>query len=264
MFRRPWIASAILLTAAFCAPALASHRHQDVTVEIVGAHGASFQQFPVERAKDAYRAYVRAEKGARYRIRVRNQTGERLGLVIAVDGRNIVSGKRSDLGRNEPKYILGPWQMEDYSGWRTSLSEVHEFFFTEWESSYAEAFGDRSARGVIAVAVFRENLPPPPQALSERESKLARSAAPVQAPASAGAADEARREPSEPGTGFGDRREDAAVRVTFEAARHPSSRLFLKYEWPNSLCRRGLLRCDDDGNRFWDDELAFAPYPPRQ
>jgi hypothetical protein len=261
MFRRPWIASAILLSAAVCAPVFASHRHQDVTVEIVGPHGASFQQFPVERAKDAYRAYVRAEKGARYRIRVRNQTGERLGLVIAVDGRNIVSGKRSDLGRNEPKYILDPWQMQDYSGWRTSLSEVHEFYFTEWESSYAEAFGDRSARGVIAVAVFRENLPSPTQALSERESKLARSAAP---PASAGAADEARRERSEPGTGFGDRREDAAVRVAFEAARHPSSRLFLKYEWPNSLCRRGLLQCDDDGNRFWDDELAFAPHPPRQ
>jgi hypothetical protein len=256
MFRQWWIAPALLLALGAGAPASASHPRQDVTVEIVGPSGECLQQFPVPHASDAYRAYLRAEKGARYRIRVCNQTGERLGLVIAVDGRNIVSGKRSDLGRNEPKYILGPWERQDYAGWRTSLAEVHEFYFTEWEGSYAEAFGDRSARGVIAVAVFRENLPPP-QALGERESKLARAAA----PASAGAADEAR---SEPGTGFGERREDAAVRVAFDPSPHPSSRLFLKYEWPNSLCRRGLLRCDDDGNRFWNEgELAFAPYPPR-
>jgi hypothetical protein len=260
MFRQWWIAPAILLAAALGAPAFASHPHQDVTVEIVGPDGESFRQFPVRHSSDAYRAFLRAEKGARYRIRVHNRTGGRLGLVIAVDGRNIVSGKRSNLGRNEPKYILGPWDREDYAGWRTSLADVHEFYFTEWEGSYAEAFGDRSARGVIAVAVFRENLPPP-QASSERESKSGRATA----PASADASGELRKERAEPGTGFGDRREDAAVRVAFDASPHPSSRLFLKYEWPNSLCRRGLLRCDDAGNRFWDEgELAFAPYPPRQ
>jgi len=153
-------------------------------------------------------------------------------------------------------YILAPWEMQDYAGWRTSLSEVHEFYFSEWESSYAESFGDRSARGVIAVAVFRENLP---QGLSkESESKAARAAA----PATADAASESRRQASEPGTGFGERRDDAAVRVAFEAARHASTRVFLKYEWPKSLCRRGLLQCDERSNRFWDeDELAFAPHP---
>jgi hypothetical protein len=255
MFRHAWTAPAVLFVAALAAPAAASHRHQDVTVEIVGAQGEPFRQLPVEGATDAYRAYLRAENGARYRIRVRNHTGERLGLVIAVDGRNIISGKRSDLKRREPMYILAPHDMEDYAGWRTSLSEVHEFYFTEWENSYSEAFGDRSARGVIAVAVYREN---PPQPIANE--KAARAAAP-----SADAAGELRKErSSEPGTGYGDRRDDAAVRVAFQALPQASSRVFLKYEWPNSFCRRALLRCDDGGNRLWnEDELAFAPAPPR-
>jgi hypothetical protein len=248
MFRHAWAAPAVLLAALLAAPAFASHRHQDVTVEVVDRDGNSFQQFPIS----ASRAYLRAENGARYRIRVRNHTGERLGLVIAVDGRNIISGKRSDLTRKEPMYILSPWETDDYSGWRTSLAEVHEFYFTEWEDSYAEAFGDRSARGVIAVAVYRENVPR--QELRERESKSARAPAPATADAAA-----------EPGTGFGDARDEAAVRVAFNAAARASSKLFLKYEWPKSLCRRGLMTCDDDRNRFWnDDELAFAPPPPRR
>jgi hypothetical protein len=248
MFRYVWTAPAVVLAALLAVPAFASHRHQDVTVEVVGQNGESFQQFPVS----SNRAYLRAENGERYRIRVRNHTGERLGLVIAVDGRNIISGKRSELARNEPMYILSPWETDDFSGWRTSLEEVHEFYFTEWEDSYAEAFDDRSARGVIAVAVYREDLPP--QRLGERESKSARAPAPATADAAA-----------EPGTGFGDARGEAAVRVAFTAAARASSKIFLKYEWPKSLCRRGLMRCEHDHNRFWnDDELAFAPPPPRR
>jgi hypothetical protein len=262
MFRQAWIAPAVAFAALLAAPASASHRHQDVTVEVVGAHGESFQQFPVGRGAESYRAYLRAENGARYRIRVRNQTGERLGLVIAVDGRNIITGKKSDLKRRESMYILAPYEMQDYAGWRTSMSEVREFYFTEWQDSYAEAFGDRSARGVIAVAVYRENVPHP--IASESESKAAGAPAPA---ADAGGLGELRKKErsSEPGTGFGDRRDDAAVRVAFQALPHASSRVFLKYEWPNSLCRRGLLRCDDDGNRLWDEDgLAFAPAPPRR
>src|SRR5688572_33439649 len=129
-----------------------------VTVEIVDRNGAAFEQFPTRTRKgsDAYRAYLQAEPDARYRIRVRNGTGERIAVVIAVDGRNIISGARSELARSEPMYVLSPFENAEYSGWRTSLSDVHEFYFTDWQDSYAEAFGDRSAKGVIAVAVYRE------------------------------------------------------------------------------------------------------------
>src|SRR5688572_3342244 len=81
MFRPALIA---LLALAASAPSMASHRHQDVTVEIVGPHGETFEQFPVARSGSVHRAYLRAERNARYRIRVTNRTGDRVGLVIAV------------------------------------------------------------------------------------------------------------------------------------------------------------------------------------
>ena len=68
-------------------------------------------KFPVNARDGALRSYLQAEKGARYEVRVRNVTGERLGLVIAVDGRNIINGKKSDLARTEPMYVLDAWSL---------------------------------------------------------------------------------------------------------------------------------------------------------
>lgn len=42
-----------------------------------------------------------------------------------------------------------------------------------------------------------------------------------------------------------------------EAERH-----FLKYEWRDTLCRKGILDCRTSRNRFWDDDAEYAPYPP--
>jgi hypothetical protein len=233
---------------AIATQAEARHEPGDVTVEIVDERGRRFEQFPVQSGGDAYRAYLQAERGETYRIRIRNHTGERIGVVVAVDGRNILSGKRSELERREPMYVLAPYERGEFAGWRTSLDEVHEFYFTDWKDSYAAAFRDASAKGVIAVAVYREVRE------QYREEKS------VRAP-SAKRSDEA-------GTGFGDRRYDPAVRVDFDAERHASSQVFLKYEWRETLCRRGVARCERgrDRNRFWDDDegLAFAPFPPRR
>ena len=128
------------------------------------------------RAMATLRSYLQAEKGARYQVRVRNTTGERLGLVIAVDGRNIINGAKSELARAEPMYVLDAWDTQNYAGWRANLDAINEFYFTDWSDSYAEAFGDRSARGVIAVAVYGEVAPPRP-VYQPRQEEL--SAAPM-------------------------------------------------------------------------------------
>jgi hypothetical protein len=244
---------AILLASSLTAEARYMPRGE-VTVEIVDDRGSRFEQFPTRGGgADTYRAYLRAERGSPYRIRVRNDTGERVGVVIAVDGRNIISGARSELHRSEPMYVLGPWAHQEYSGWRTTLSDVHEFYFTDWSDSYAEAFDDRSAKGVIAVAVYREQ--------ARHYDRETRDGAGKSKSPSASA-----KRSEEPGTGFGDRRHEPAVRVAFEAERQAASKLFLKYEWPETLCRRGIADCGRarDHNRFWDQDLAFAPYPPRR
>ena len=241
-----------------------------VTVEIVAADGRLFREFPVRSRDGALRSYLQAEKGARYEVRVRNSSGERLGLVIAVDGRNIINGRKSELARSEPMYVLDAWDTQEYSGWRASLEAVNEFYFTEWKDSYAEAFGDRSARGVIAVAVFREVPPPPPvYQRGEQDSRAhdgyAGAGAPPPAPSAernAGKAERGLRRDESAGTGYGERRVDQAVRVEFQAQASPDSRHFIKYEWRDTLCRKKIAACGEQ-NRFWDESvLGFAPPPP--
>lgn len=233
-----------------------------VSVEIIGADGQGFREIPVESRDGALRSFLQAERGARYQVRVRNTSGERLGLVIAVDGRNIINGRKSELGRDEPMYVIGAWETQDYAGWRASLDAINEFYFTDWQDSYAEAFGDRTARGVIAVAVYRE-VPPPPRIVQPYgEDEMNRSADAASAPAEKSAG-RSRRDESV-GTGYGDRREDHVREVRFVAQTSADSRHFIKYEWRETLCRRRVVDCGET-NRFWDEStLGFAPPPPRR
>lgn len=239
----------------------AAHAHvaSPVVVEIVDSDGRAFHEFPLQAARagdGATRSYLQAEKGARYAVRVRNTGGERLGLVIAVDGRNIIDGRKSGLGRDEPMYVLDAWDTQSYAGWRANLDAINEFYFTDWSDSYAEAFGDRTARGVIAIAVYRE-VPPPTRLY--REAPPATSAAPAES-----ARDSSARKDASAGTGYGDRRVERAVEVAFIARQEAPSRHFIKYEWRETLCRKHVIECGEP-NRFWDEStLGFVPPPPRR
>jgi len=255
--KRWWAGVAIL--GAWVGAAAA---HSSVSVEIVAPDGRGFREIPVESRDGALRSYLQAERGARYQVRVRNTSGERLGLVIAVDGRNIISGAKSELARDEPMYVIGAWDSQDYAGWRASLDAINEFYFTDWKDSYAEAFGDRSARGVIAIAVYREVAPPPRVSQPHEEDEVNRSADAASAPAEK-LAGRSRRDESV-GTGYGERREDHVREVQFVAESNPDSRHFIKYEWRDTLCRKRVIACGA-GNRFWDEStLGFAPPPPRR
>jgi hypothetical protein len=233
-----------------------------VGVEIVSDHGRALPEYRVEGrpGADTYKAYIEATEGSRYGIRVTNDSDRKVGLVIAVDGRNIISGQRSELGNDERMYILEPRSSATYDGWRTARDRVHRFYFTQSGDSYAGAFGDDSAMGVIAVAVYPERVRRP--ALTEGD-RNGRGAAPGSAAAAAAPA-----ERSEPGTGYGEGKYDPSVVVHFESRETPSQRVFLKYEWRETLCAKGVIdpcRPRKGGNRFWqeDDQSGYAPPPPR-
>ena len=118
-----------------------------------------YRTYPSSRQEGSF-FYVEAVKGSRYSIQVTNRSGGRIGVVIAVDGRNIISGKKSDLKRNEQMYIVGPYESNTFEGWRTGMDRTNRFYFTDASDSYAEkVFADASAMGTIALAVFREKLP---------------------------------------------------------------------------------------------------------
>jgi hypothetical protein len=268
------IAAGLCWIAGFLWASLASaHPRDAVQVEIVdAAQGTELAQFrQASHAEHIRRAYLAANRGQRYSIRVRNLRGTRIGVVIAVDGRNIITGARSDLKPTERMYILEPWQTANYSGWRADLSSVNEFYFTDWPDSYSAAFGDASAQGVIAVAVYDEMSRAWFFSQSEPrmrdEASGASKAAPAAPPPVARSAERAQQAAAEAdsaaGTGYGERVVEAVREVHFDVNPQERARVLIKYEWRDQLCSKYSLACEP-ANRLWDENrsLGFAPPPP--
>ncbi len=243
------------ITAITVAKAVPAPPHYSpVRVSIIGDNGRSFRQITTgNKAYNVKRAYVQAKRGKRYSLRLRNMSNRRVGVVIAVDGRNILTGKKSWLGKRERMYILNPYETATYKGWRTTKNHVNRFFFTSAGNSYASAWGDKSAMGVIALAVYNEK----PRIMyrdnqsNSFSSKRARSA--PSAPA------------DEAGTGFGREEYSPTVKVHFKPQNSAVVKYFYKYEWRSTLCKRGIIPCYGQPrkphNRFWPKE-SYAPYPP--
>ena len=264
-----------------------------VEVRVVTDDGQTLPTYAVHSNGSVQKAYAEAVKGDCYKIEVKNHLNKRVGLVIAVDGRNIVNGKKSWLKSGEAMYILEPYGTGEFSGWRTSISKVNRFYFTDVPDSYAAAFGDESAMGVIAVAAFPERYvppPPPPPRIRYREypsypyegeakagaDGAGRTAAAPKAAAPAsgrmGPAEEsakksakAERSLDSAGTGYGQEEYSLVHTVEFEPQKTPVERVVIKYEWHATLCKLGVLSCDSPPrrppNRLWDND-GFAPPPP--
>jgi hypothetical protein len=209
--------------------------------------------YPVAAQATQRKAYVEAVQGDHYSIVVRNLLNRRVGLVIAVDGRNIISGKPSWLRSDERMYILEPYGRGEFKGWRTSLDNINRFYFTDAADSYAAAFHDESAMGVIAVAVYPE--------VQRREEPAELSPAlprAMQRDASS------KSEAESAGTGFGRQEHSPARVVAFEPESVAAEKVLIKYEWRSTLRRQGIVRCQPTRpprNRLWDDG-DFAPPPP--
>jgi len=257
------IIAALMVSAS--APACPHSKNSlggEVSIEIVSQSGRSFLSIP---HRDSWKGgthiikqYLEAMRGKNYGIVIHNMTPERIGVVIAVDGRNIISGKRSDLKNTEAMYIVNGHGSGEYDGWRTASDRVHKFYFTDMSDSYAmRTFGDSSAMGVIAVAVYREKGQP--QLRYEQERRVYRPAAPSAERSAQGKAGIARDESA--GTGFGDEQYSPTIRVEFEPASTPIQKTLIKYEWREVLCKKGIMNCSEARNRLWE-ENAYAPFPP--
>ncbi|HUK63667.1 MAG TPA: hypothetical protein VLV15_10040, partial [Dongiaceae bacterium] len=106
------------------------------------------------------RRYFQAFAGRNYSIVLRNNTGRRVAVLLAVDGLNAVNGEISSLRPSEDMYVLGAYEQATIRGWRTSLDEVRRFVFVDERKSYAQRTGQaNSDMGWIRVLSFREQLP---------------------------------------------------------------------------------------------------------
>ncbi len=243
-------------------------RHSTLQLSLIADDGRPYPVYAIDNQRDGRicRAWLEAEYGQNYAIHVINNSHRRRGLLIAVDGRNIISGRKSMLARSERMYVLEPWQSATYDGWRTSDSKINQFFFTDAKDSYAGAWQDHSAMGVIAVAVFDEQ-----KVLRSHEKKpvprmLDRHDMPVELESSDDRAEVSgadREKSRQAGTGFGSEKYSYAKVVMFKPAKVATEKYFYRYEWRETLCQRGIIDCiPNSPNRFWPEHEQYYGYVP--
>ena len=200
------------------------------------------------------RTYVLGDRGARYLLRVRNQSGGRIEVVTSVDGRDVLEGRPASVEKRG--YLVPPFGQIVIDGYRLSLDEVAAFRFAAVERSYAARMGDARDVGVIGAAIFTEASRPPsvPPVSPERDESASRGreaeGAPAAAEPGAGGTLRSQAKAERPGLGteFGERHESRVVEVAFErASAAPVAMLSVRYDDRAGLLALGI---DVDGRRL--------------
>lgn len=265
MIRKILLGVAALLAAA-CMPASA---RELVELSVVDDDsGRTLDPYPHRGDR-----WIAGEPGHRYGVRLTNTTGERVLVVLSVDGVNAVSGQSAD--PSQAGYVLGPYESAEISGWRKSLDEVARFYFTDLGDSYAARTGRPRDVGVIGIAVFEEARPrylpqpmePPIARDRSDEGRAGSKAAAPAARAESAIADSAARQRI--GTGHGEREWSPIGQTRFvRATRSPAQVSELRYDETRRLVALGIVprpyprwrdRRDDAPRAFPN---AFVPDPP--
>ncbi|MBS0462155.1 MAG: hypothetical protein JSS41_06745 [Proteobacteria bacterium] len=212
------------------------------------------------------RSYVPGVPGHRYALHLYNHSGERVMVVLSVDGVNAISGQTASA--SQAGYVLAPWQSADIEGWRKSDTDVARFYFTALDNSYAARTGRPDNVGVIGMAVFRERVrepvyaPPPvaqPDPYAQRDEERSWGGRGVGAPAAAapatGAMAKSARNAAAPamesyadrtqqqiGTGHGERTWSPISHTDFERlSQTPQQVTQIWYDTPQALAARGIM-----------------------
>jgi len=224
------------------------------------------------------RHYFEAFAGRNYAVVLRNTSARRIGVLLTVDGLNVVNGEITRLSAGEPMYVLDPWETATIRGWRTSMSEVRRFVFVDEKRSYAERTGQaNSDMGWIRVLAFREQnsvgilewgrQKSEVRDVPWRETVGDRAERPQATPEAAAPRANAKEAPaptlqrmdevgesksmaglesskdaggSFPGTGWGDRRTDRVHYVDFRPERNATDQLVFRYEYARGLIALGI------------------------
>ncbi len=174
--------------------------------------------------------YVEALRGQEYTLRLTNPLGYRVAVALAVDGLNSIDATHGN-ARSAAKWVLGPYETIEISGWQVNAREARRFYFTGERESYGAALGQTANLGVIEAVFFRE-----------RRSLVRRYQDFVQ--------ERARREDERQGRGeaagaapsaMGERTGHSVENVRLELETAPAATLRLRYEFRPQLVRLGLL-----------------------
>jgi hypothetical protein len=187
--------------------------------------------------------YIEAVRGRDFTIRLRNPTAQRVAVALSVDGLNTIDARHTDAW-NAAKWVLGPYETAEISGWQVSDRTARRFFFTGERDSYGARLGQTRNLGVIEAVFYRERAPRYSQDWSRKQRDEARSQAPSAAVPHSGAESQAQPSDDYAATGMGHstRHEVDEVEITLE--REPFASLALRYEFHPQLVKLGVLDRD--------------------
>lgn len=281
---------------AFASPSRWDLRGNLVTARVI-VNDSTAPLFSKPWSWAPHTGYFQAFQGGHYALELTNHTNRRVGVLVSVDGLNVVTGDRSCLSSGESMYVLNPYQSITLNGWRSSMDEVRQFVFVDEERSYAARTGQANGdMGWIRVAAFdeqrpislglirsddrdrsqcggsasREAAPSAPQCGDESAQRAKDSESDKKSEAKQKVDGLARNEASlqpesdaVPGTGWGDRRSDPVLRVQFTAQSVATDQLIFRYEYASGLRALGIF---PRSSRVWEREsgqLGFAQPPTR-
>lgn len=235
MFRPLLLIATLLAAAAAAVPASAQPL---VRLDVVDRDTG--QWLPEYRHRRE--GWIAGLPGHRYGVRLTNTSGERVLVVLSVDGVNAVTGQTAH--PSQAGYVLEPWQSAEINGWRKSYRDIAQFVFTALPHSYAARTGRPDNVGTIGVAVFRERRYATPYPgttsppIAQREVETTSRAASPSADAYGTASEKQQRI----GTGHGQREWSPTHGTTFRrATAHPVQLTQLRYDSPDALVAAGIL-----------------------
>ncbi|MGH8076339.1 MAG: hypothetical protein ACREPE_03295 [Lysobacter sp.] len=207
--------------------------------------------------------WIAGTPGHRYGVRLTNTSGERVLVVLSIDGVNAVTGQTAH--PSQAGYVLEPWQSTEIAGWRKSYEDIAQFVFTDLPDSYAARTGRPNDVGVIGIAVFAEarairyDYPqgPPVAGDARAQRNTGKAAAPAASAATESMAQD--QAAQRMGTGHGEREWSPVSRTGFvRASRHPTQVSQLRYDDYGTLVARGVMPRD---RRHWEREHGPRAFP---
>ena len=203
------------------------------------------------------RRYIEAFENAEYELRIRNPTGSRVAVALAVDGLNTIDARHTSAWDGH-KWVIEPYGTIHVRGWQMSSENARHFYFTTERDSYAAKLGQAANLGVISAVFFRERrpitvMPVTPSQTYPQTSKEEQAREPAaNAESSRGAAGrDAARPKSLPGypppddesaaTGIGRSVSNSVQWIKMDLDQRAAGEVTIRYEYRASLVRLGIL-----------------------
>lgn len=206
------------------------------------------------------RRYIEALANAEYELRIRNPTGNRVAVALAVDGMSTIDAQHTSAWKAK-KWVIEPYGTIHVRGWQMSADNARRFYFTTERDSYGAKIGQAQNLGVIAAVFFRERrpvtiMPVIPGGREERPAKSRDDRRTGEAPSSSeSAGTSANRDAAKSrgtntypppddqsaATGIGRHIQNGVTWIKMDLDQRPVAEITIRYEYRDALVRLGIL-----------------------